>query len=466
MLIVGAFGLTSNILGLVLFHEHGHSHGDHQGHSHAANDQPSTAEEGQGELNVHTQIIADEGGNIEDVLPRTIVGSFTAPVRKINVSTENSKDQSKQAHQGHKEESTAVNPPTPTSERRLSTNSTWRHGRRTSGSRSRYPTANDIYPPRFRNEVIAAGRAAGSRLDDIDSATSSESDAEEASQPGSASEHTPLLTKAKSHGSSKDADQPAAPHSLETGKSANLGHEGHKHAQPKKQGQKGHKHGDLNMRGIFLHVLGDALGNIGVMGSALIIGLTDYSWRFYSDPVISLIITFIILGSAIPLCLAASRILLQAVPEHISIDDIRHDIQTIEGVLSCHSLHVWQLSEGKIVASLHIEVDYDFEGEGSAQYMRLANKIIECLHAYGIHSSTIQPEFCLDKDHGQATKSTGDDEGLDTNRGSSAGTSPTSKNVSRAGSIRNERNACLLKCGDKCEGLKREDFDEDGQSHR
>jgi solute carrier family 30 (zinc transporter), member 1 len=80
------------------------------------------------------------------------------------------------------------------------------------------------------------------------------------------------------------------------------------------------------MRGVFLHVLGDALGNIGVIVTALFIWLTDFSWRFYADPVISLVITAIIFSSALPLVKSASLILLQGVPRGISLDDVKADI--------------------------------------------------------------------------------------------------------------------------------------------
>ena len=80
------------------------------------------------------------------------------------------------------------------------------------------------------------------------------------------------------------------------------------------------------MRGVFLHVLGDALGNIGVIATALFIWLTDFTWRFYADPVISLVITAIIFSSALPLVKSASFILLQGVPTGVSLDDVKEDI--------------------------------------------------------------------------------------------------------------------------------------------
>jgi hypothetical protein len=63
----------------------------------------------------------------------------------------------------------------------------------------------------------------------------------------------------------------------------------------------GHSHGSMNMQGVFLHVLGDALGNVGVIASGLVIALWSSPLRFYSDPLISFIITIIIFSSALPL---------------------------------------------------------------------------------------------------------------------------------------------------------------------
>lgn len=233
-------------------------------------------------------------------------------------------------------------------------------------------------------------------------------------------------------------------------KRKSIDHKQHRHAQPKEQSKGGHDHGDLNMRGVFLHVLGDALGNVGVIATALFIWLTDYSWRFYMDPAISLIITAIILASAIPLCKAASRILLQAVPAGISVDDIKADIEDLPGIVSCHHVHVWQLSDTKLVGSLHVQVEFDFKGEGSARYMELALAIRRCLHAYGIHSSTIQPEFCLDPEHDHSGSTDAGDE-HDSPEGSSAArhSHPASRVPSKAGSVR-EPDACLLECSDQC----------------
>lgn len=124
----------------------------------------------------------------------------------------------------------------------------------------------------------------------------------------------------------------------------------HEHASS--AGGHGHAHGSMNMHALLLHVLGDALGNVGVIATGLIIWLTDWRYRFLFDPVISLVISVIILSSAMPLVRSASFILLQGVPSTISLDDVRKSISEVPGVLNFHELHVWQLSETKVSRSV------------------------------------------------------------------------------------------------------------------
>ena len=291
-----------------------------------------------------------------------------------------------------------------------------------------YSTLDEIYvhPSSFRNSIIESSRIHDDEADD---------EAEDAIvEDNEPTEQSPLLAQTATHGA----------HDHSNGnKQTKDGHKNHKHKQPVegKSGGHGHSH-DLNMRGVFLHVMGDALGNIGVIASALFIWQTDYSWRFYADPAVSLVITIIILLSALPLCKAASRILLQAVPENLSIDDITEDITSLDGIVSCHHLHVWQLSDTKLIASLHVQVDFDFKGEGSARYMELARQIRQCLHEYGIHSSTIQPEFCLDASHDHSAAVS--DESSHEDAGAH------SKNSSTKGGA----DACLLECPDSCGNAK------------
>jgi solute carrier family 30 (zinc transporter), member 1 len=449
VMIVGCCGLASNILGLLLFHDHGHSHGGHE-HGHETLDDHVHAEEGYGHGVVddaETHAVAASGGRPIDFLPESLVSNGSPIVSNKNDAANgvhwdipNAQDNSSRVSFESKQKP-----------------------RRHSRSRSRgYTGLEDIYihPASFRKSLIDAARS-------DDDNTDTEEDEEYAINdvPVVPTEETPLIaSKAKS------ADFASANGSVRKNRRSSEMHKNHHHNKPQDSGKPGHghghSHGDLNMRGLFLHVMGDALGNIGVIISALIIWKTSFWWRFYADPLISLIITVIILCTAIPLCKAASRILLQATPENVNIDRLRDDIEDLDGIRSAHHIHVWQLNGTKFVASLHVQVDFDFKGEGSARYMELARSIRRCLHAYGIHSSTIQPEFCLDTspeiaDPEYSSCDEEDKAGNNQGQGSKQNTSgcgpkkPLSKQGSKTNSLRSDSNRCLLECGDECGSSKR-----------
>ncbi|KAJ7913987.1 cation efflux protein [Mycena leptocephala] len=209
-----------------------------------------------------------------------------------------------------------------------------------------------------------------------------------------ASETTPLLADAHVHSSSY-----SAPHSH-----VHSGTNGHSHshspspaskANGHSHGTHGHGHGhsaagSMNMRALVLHVLGDALRNVGVIATGLVIMLAPASWNgreVYFDPAISLVIACIILGSAVPLVRSASFVHLQGVPATISIEQVRAAILAVEGVLGLHELHIWQLSESKNIVSMHVLAARERD------FMPIAAETRKALHDQGIHSCTIQPEY-------------------------------------------------------------------------
>ncbi|XP_071837482.1 proton-coupled zinc antiporter SLC30A1-like isoform X2 [Apostichopus japonicus] len=149
----------------------------------------------------------------------------------------------------------------------------------------------------------------------------------------------------------------------------------------------------LNMRGVFLHVLGDALGSVVVMISATIIWKVDANWTIYVDPALSLFIVIIISSSTIPLLWQSSQILLLSIPQDLNMNQIRVEILALPYVKTIHDLHLWQLSGDKNIFTAHVcfnsQDDYT-QGERS---------IKDILHKQGIHSSTIQPEFETSERH-------------------------------------------------------------------
>ncbi|XP_019877251.2 zinc transporter 1 [Aethina tumida] len=152
----------------------------------------------------------------------------------------------------------------------------------------------------------------------------------------------------------------------------------------------GHSHSatQMNMRGVFLHVLSDALGSVIVVISALIFWLTEWTYKFYIDPALSILLVLLILHSVWPLLRDSALILLQTVPTHIQVDAIQRKLLSkVDGVLAVHEFHVWQLAGDRIIASAHIRC------RNLSEYMMIAEKVKEFFHNEGIHSTTIQPEF-------------------------------------------------------------------------
>jgi len=143
----------------------------------------------------------------------------------------------------------------------------------------------------------------------------------------------------------------------------------------------------MNMRGVFLHVLSDALGSVIVIISALIVWLTDWEYQAYVDPLLSMALVLLISCSTWPLLRESALILLQTVPTHIQVEGIQERLLRVDGVLAVHEFHVWQLAGERIIASAHIRC------RNLHDYMVLAEKVKKMFHEEGIHSTTIQPEF-------------------------------------------------------------------------
>ncbi|KAF8855083.1 zinc transporter 1 [Acephala macrosclerotiorum] len=163
-------------------------------------------------------------------------------------------------------------------------------------------------------------------------------------------------------------------------------HKDHRH----KVDTKGHGHGhDLGMMGVLIHVIGDAINNIGVIIAAAVIWKAHYAGRYYADPGVSMGIAIMILLSALPLVKSSGSILLESVPLGVSLEDVKHDLEKVNGVVSIHELHAWRLSQHKALASAHVLTSDD----SLSNFMAQAKLINECLHAYGIHSTTLQPEL-------------------------------------------------------------------------
>lgn len=117
---------------------------------------------------------------------------------------------------------------------------------------------------------------------------------------------------------------------------------------------------DLNMVGVVLHVIGDAVNNIGVMVAAIAIWKAQSEKRFYADPAVSLFIAIMIFVSAVPLVKNSGLILLQSAPLGVDLGDIKHDLEKVSFFL-CPRGHQTVLFRHR--SPTHLEVSYKWPGD-------------------------------------------------------------------------------------------------------
>ncbi|KAM9211784.1 proton-coupled zinc antiporter SLC30A1 [Dugong dugon] len=187
--------------------------------------------------------------------------------------------------------------------------------------------------------------------------------------------------------------------------------------------EEGNESGQLNMRGVFLHVFGDALGSVIVVVNALVFYFSwkgcpegefcvnpctpdpckafvevinsthapvyeaGPCWVLYLDPTLCIVMVCILLYTTYPLLKESALILLQTVPKQIDIKHLIKELRNVDGVEEVHELHVWQLAGSRIIATAHIKC------EDPTSYMQVAKIIKDVFHNHGIHATTIQPEF-------------------------------------------------------------------------
>lgn len=145
----------------------------------------------------------------------------------------------------------------------------------------------------------------------------------------------------------------------------------------------GHKH-DLNIRGAWLHVIGDMLGSAAAILAGVLIVAFGWLWV---DAAVSVIISLIIIYSAWRLIVESVNVLLEGTPAHINLSSVERTILETDGVAGVHDLHVWTISSGIEALSAHIS-----HGD-SVGHSELLTRVRTRLHdSYGIDHLTIQME--------------------------------------------------------------------------
>jgi cobalt-zinc-cadmium efflux system protein len=141
----------------------------------------------------------------------------------------------------------------------------------------------------------------------------------------------------------------------------------------------------LNLRGAFLHVLGDTLGSIGAILAGVLIMIRQWN---LADPVVSAIVGGLVLYSSWELVKESIDVLLEGTPRHLKISHILKDLGSIRGVVSIHDLHVWSITSGMTAMSCHIVMKTSEDAN-----LVLAESSHLMREKYGVGHTTIQIEF-------------------------------------------------------------------------
>jgi cobalt-zinc-cadmium efflux system protein len=148
---------------------------------------------------------------------------------------------------------------------------------------------------------------------------------------------------------------------------------------------------DLNLRSAFVHLMGDVISTVGAVIAGVIIYFTNANWL---DPLVSVLIGFLILYNAWGILRETVDILLESTPRDLDLKKMVRDITEVDGVLGVHDLHVWSLTQNFRTMSAHI-LTRDISVSAGAEIQGRINELV--YHRYNISHATLQLE-CVDCD--------------------------------------------------------------------
>jgi cobalt-zinc-cadmium efflux system protein len=148
---------------------------------------------------------------------------------------------------------------------------------------------------------------------------------------------------------------------------------------------------DLNLRSAFVHLMGDVISTVGAVIAGVVIYFTGANWL---DPLVSVLIGFLILYNAWGILRETVEILLESTPRDVDIKKMVSEITEVDGVLGVHDLHVWSLTQNLRTMSAHILTE-DISVSAGAEIQGRINELV--YHRYNIVHATLQLE-CVDCD--------------------------------------------------------------------
>jgi solute carrier family 30 (zinc transporter), member 1 len=313
VLIVGIIGLAVNVFGMFLFHEgHGHSHGGlggGHGHSHGSQEKTKRhsidSHHSHGTAHGHSH---GDGHSHSDGHSHGNVNDSNKPVIEIEPAARDNDVTAERAAENDLQKDTLFPLATITTSADAS-DINFKYSAQIRAAILTHASAESLRASPSRDSIRPVSRlsqphshqGAGGAVSSV--VHEGQDNGFVVSTQAGDDNHTVASNHSHSHGHPRDSHDN---HSHSSGHS----HDDHGHAssKPKK---------NLNMHGIFLHLLGDALGSVGVIISSLVIILTSEEWSFYLDPIVSILISGLIITSTLPLIRSASSILLQGTYSHL-----------------------------------------------------------------------------------------------------------------------------------------------------
>lgn len=143
---------------------------------------------------------------------------------------------------------------------------------------------------------------------------------------------------------------------------------------------------DLNIRGAYLHVLGDTLSSFAVIAGGVLIILTGY---YIVDPILSIVISCVIVYNSLRLLKESVDILMERAPKHIDLEKLKKEILEVKGVHGIHDLHVWSICSNVHALNAHLVVDSISVKDTETITSEINEQLFE---GYGISHTTLQFE--------------------------------------------------------------------------
>ncbi len=148
-----------------------------------------------------------------------------------------------------------------------------------------------------------------------------------------------------------------------------------------------HDERGLNARSAFLHVVSDTISSIAIIGGAGAMAVNPRLW--WIDPALSLAIATLILFGSLRLVLEITDILMEGVPRHLDVRAVTRQMESAQGVIEIHDLHIWTISSGLYALSAHLVVDDPAMSRNDAILTEVKGGL---RRSFGIDHATLQIE--------------------------------------------------------------------------